>query len=101
MSSKRRLLCCANMSIRRFILLIPLNFFHLARPTTNLLALLPPAYLAFNILDSKTSQADENSTKLLLAYFVVFGFIQFAESLSAGLLRRTIRPSISPKTPTI
>jgi hypothetical protein len=39
---------------------------------------------------------NEERTKTLLSYFVVFGFVQFAESLMAGFLERRIRMSLIP-----
>ena len=75
-----------------YILLIPLNLFGLALPTTTLLTLLPPAFLALGILEQPTSnEANEAATRALLAYFVTLGFIQFLESAAAGLLERRIR----------
>lgn len=80
----------------RYILLIPLNLFGLALPTTTLLTLLPPAFLALGILEQPSSnEANEAATKALLAYFVTLGFIQFLESAAAGLLERRIRELIT------
>ena len=74
-----------------YVLFVPLNLFHLALPVTTLCAFLPPVYLAVDILDRPNSTAEEDSTKALLSYFVVLGFIQFIESLAAGFLARRIR----------
>lgn len=82
-----------------YILLIPLNLFGLAWPVTTLLTLLPPTYLAAQILDSPESHASDESTKSLLSYFVVLGFIQFLESLAAGVLAKRIRELCSPQCP--
>jgi len=49
--------------------------------------------LAINILDRSSSAADEDSTKALLAYYVVLGAVQFLESLASGVLARRIRKS--------
>jgi hypothetical protein len=76
----------------RYLLLIPLNLFGLALPTTTLLTLVPPVLLAIQILDQDNMQ-DDTKTKSLLAYFVVLGFIQFLESLAAGVLAKRIRKS--------
>jgi len=73
-----------------YLLLIPLNLFGLALPVTTLLTLLPPAYLAVGLLELGPSAANDEATKSLLAYFVVLGFIQFLESLAAGVLARRI-----------
>jgi len=78
-------------NIRSYLLLIPLNLFGLALPTTNLLTFLPPTVLAATILDRNKSAANEDSTKALLAYFVVLGFVQCFESLASGVLAKTIR----------
>lgn len=67
--------------------MIPLNLLGLALPTTQLLTFLPPSALAIRTLD----RPNEERTKTLLSYFVVFGFVQFAESLMAGFLERKIR----------
>lgn len=75
----------------RYLLLIPLNLFGLALPTTQLLTFLPPTFLALRTLDNP----NEERTKTLLSYFVVFGFVQFAESLMAGFLEKRIRKSPS------
>jgi len=72
--------------------LIPLNLFGLALPTTTLLTLLPPSFLALGILEAKIpNEQNEAATRALLSYFVTLGFIQFLESLAAGLLERRIR----------
>lgn len=73
--------------------MIPLNLFGLALPTTTLLTLLPPSFLALGILESKdvSSEQNEAATRALLAYFVTLGFIQFLESLAAGVLEKRIR----------
>lgn len=80
-----------------YILLIPLNLFGLALPTTTLLTLLPPAFLALGVLEQPSSNNDANeaASRALLAYFVTLGFIQFLESAAAGLLERRIRKSSS------
>jgi hypothetical protein len=76
----------------RYLLLIPLNLFGLALPTTTLLTLIPPSFLALGLLDSDVNnQQNEAATRALLAYFVTLGFIQTLESLMAGLLERKIR----------
>ena len=77
----------------RYLILVPLNLFGLALPITNLLAFLPPTLLAVNVLDRPDSVANEDSTKALLAYYVVLGFVQFLESLASGVLARRIRSS--------
>ncbi|ORX34372.1 TB2/DP1, HVA22 family-domain-containing protein [Kockovaella imperatae] len=72
--------------ILAYILVIPFNFLGLALPVTTLLALVPPSFIAFGILEEKTSAANEAATRALLSYFVALGFIQFLESLAAGIL---------------
>ncbi|ORY22451.1 hypothetical protein BCR39DRAFT_385423 [Naematelia encephala] len=61
----------------------------------SLLTLLPPSILAVDVLESPGSNVsnDDDKFKGLLAYFVVLGFIQFLESLAAGVLAKTIRES--------
>ncbi len=76
-----------------YLILIPLNLFGLALPTTNLLTFLPPTLLAVNILDRSSSAANDDSSKALLAYYVVLGFVQFLESLASGVLAKRIRMS--------
>ncbi|KAK4688920.1 hypothetical protein P7C73_g1182, partial [Tremellales sp. Uapishka_1] len=77
-----------------YLVLIPLNFLGLALPTTTLLALGLPTYLAGRILDrsgaADSTAAEDVKTKSLLAYFVVLGFVQLLESLAAGLMEKTI-----------
>lgn len=78
-----------------YLLLIPLNLFGLALPTTTLLTLLPPSFLALGLLEANvSSEQNEAATRALLAYFVTLGFIQFLESLAAGVLEKRIRKSI-------
>ncbi|RXK42217.1 hypothetical protein M231_00575 [Tremella mesenterica] len=75
-----------------YLLLIPLNIFGLGLPTTTLLTFVPPSYLALDLLDRSpagTTNKDEQ-IKSLLSYFVVLGYIQFLESLAAGVLARRI-----------
>lgn len=69
-----------------YILLIPVNLLGLALPTTNLLTFLPPMALAMRTLE----RPNDDRLRTLLSYFVVFGFVQFAESLMAGFLERKI-----------
>lgn len=75
----------------RYILLIPVNIFHLALPTTQLLTVLPAAYLSAQVLDSSESSANDEKAKSLLSFFVVLGCIQTLESLMAGFLEKRIR----------
>ncbi|OWZ61015.1 hypothetical protein AYX14_03415 [Cryptococcus neoformans] len=73
-----------------YILLIPVNIFHLALPTTQLLTILPAAYLSAQVLDSSESGANDEKVKILLSFFVVLGCIQTLESLMAGFLEKRI-----------
>ncbi|KAE8538662.1 hypothetical protein D1P53_005025 [Cryptococcus gattii VGV] len=73
-----------------YILLIPINIFHLALPTTQLLTVLPAAYLSAQVLDSSESSANDDKVKSLLSFFVVLGSIQTLESLMAGFLEKRI-----------
>lgn len=79
------------MRYLRYILLIPINIFHLALPTTQLLTVLPAAYLSAQVLDSSESSANDDKVKSLLSFFVILGSIQTLESLMAGFLERRIR----------
>ena len=72
---------------------MPLNLFGMARPITNLLTFIPPTLVAINTLDRNESVAHEDATKTLLAYYVIFGLVQFLESLASGVLAKRIRES--------
>jgi hypothetical protein len=76
-----------------YLLLIPLNLFGLALPTTTALCLLPASLLAIQRLEKSgvDSKSDDDEAKDLLSYFVVLGFVQFVESAMAGFLERRIR----------
>ena len=82
----------------RYMLLIPLNLFGLALPTTNLLTYVPPTYVALELLEKPHTTGNDARVKILLSYFVTLGFVQFLESLAAGVLARRIRayPIFSP-----
>ncbi len=80
-----------HVSILRYLLLIPLNVFGLALPTTTFLTLFPPSVLALEALDSPQTEGMDDNVKSLLSYFVALGFVQFLESLAAGVLEKRIR----------
>ncbi|WVQ84013.1 hypothetical protein IAT38_006158 [Cryptococcus sp. DSM 104549] len=73
-----------------YILLIPLNIFRLALPTTQFLTILPAAYLAGQVLEAPETTANDDKVKSLLSFFVVLGAIQTLESLMAGFLEKRI-----------
>lgn len=69
-----------------YIVLIPLNLFNLGFFFTQLLTFVPPLLLSARVLE----KPDEQKTKLLLSYYVVFGFVQFAESAFGRFLANHI-----------
>ena len=83
----------------RYMLLIPLNLFGLALPTTNLLTYVPPTYVALELLEKPHTTGNDARVKILLSYFVTLGFVQFLESLAAGVLARRIRAYLLSPSP--
>ena len=57
------------------------------------MTLLPPSFLALGLLERAQSEQNDAAVRALLSYFVVLGFIQFAESLAAGVLEKRVRKS--------
>lgn len=75
--------------MRSYLLLVPLNIFGLGLPVTTALTFLPASLRVIQLLDSSDSVKDSQLTHYL-SYFVILGFVQFAESLAAGFLARRV-----------